>query len=191
MKIAISMEMTRKLRDTWHAALNHEWYDFLQGHTIVPLCCLDNNLDISGLDLVILAGGNDMHDICTWRDNHHQQRDDYENKLLNLCVAANVPAVGICRGSHFMNYTFGGAHKLMQNPYDDVQVTLPEFEVTCHHSIQINKLAPGFDILQQDANGVIELFVNKQTRMLGIGWHPERKVNVHTRSYILNLINTL
>lgn len=191
MKIGISMEMTRKLRDTWHAALNHEWYDFLQGHTIVPLCCHNQEIDLSGLDLVILAGGNDMYDIRTWRDNHYQLRDDYERKLLAACVAANVPAMGICRGAHFMNYAFGGTHKLMLNPYDNVKVALPDFEVTCHHTIQIDALAPGFDVLQQDSNSVIELFVNKQLRMLGVGWHPEREVNVHTRSYILNLIENL
>ena len=39
MKIGISMEMTRILRDTWHAALNHEWYDIFAGHEIVPLSC--------------------------------------------------------------------------------------------------------------------------------------------------------
>lgn len=191
MNIGISMEMTRKLRDTWHAALNYEWYDFLKGHKIIPLCCHDSNLNIDNLDLIILAGGNDMPDIKTWRDNHYPLRDYFENNLLNLCVEQNKPAVGICRGAHFMNYTFGGTHKLMADPYDNVKINLPEFEVTCHHTIQIDKLAPGFEIIQQDNKNIVELFVNKQKRMMGVGWHPERYVNKHTREYILNLIKTL
>lgn len=185
------MEMTRKLRDTWHAALNYEWYDFLKGHKIIPLCCHDTTCDINGLDLVILAGGNDMHDIKTWRDNHYQLRDDYERNLINECLHNDIPVVGICRGSHFMNYVCGGTHKLMNNPYDNVSVQLAPFTVTCHHSIQIDRLAWGFDTLLQDNNGVIELAVNRSYRMLGVGWHPEREVNRHTRDYILKLIEDL
>ena len=185
------MEMTRKLRDTWHAALNYEWYDFLKGHKIVPLCCHDAEYDVDGLDLVILAGGNDMHDIKTWRDNHYPLRDEYERNLMNACRQIDIPVVGICRGSHFMNYICGGTHKLMDVPYDNVAVELSPFAVTCHHSIQIDKLAPGFEPLLQDKNNVVELAVNRSYRMLGVGWHPEREVNKHTRSYIMGLIKTL
>jgi len=67
MKIGLSMEMTRKLRDTWHAAINHEWYDFLAEHDIVPLCCHGNVPQTDEFDLIILAGGNDMHGIKTDR----------------------------------------------------------------------------------------------------------------------------
>ena len=63
--------------------------------------------------------------------------------------------------------------------------------MVCHHSIQIATLAPGFEIVQQDNKGVVELAVNRSQRMLGVGWHPERAVNTHTRQYILDLINTL
>jgi gamma-glutamyl-gamma-aminobutyrate hydrolase PuuD len=79
----------------------------------------------------------------------------------------------------------------MERPYDNVKTQLPEFEVTCHHTICIDKLAPGFEILQQDSCGVIELAINQANKQLGIGWHPERAVNAHTRSYVLDLINKL
>ncbi len=48
-----------------------------------------------------------------------------------------------------------------------------------------------FEILQQDKNGVVELAVNKSSHVLGIGWHPEREVNIHTSQYILDLIKEL
>ena len=79
----------------------------------------------------------------------------------------------------------------MSQPYDNVKVQLPEFEVTCHHTIRIDQLAPGFEVLQQDSAGVQELVLHKANRQLGIGWHPERALNSHTRSYILNLIQHL
>lgn len=191
MKIGLSMEMTRKLRDTWHAAINYEWYDFLAGHDIVPLSCHGKVPQTDEFDLIILAGGNDMPGIKTWRDNHYPIRDHFEHSLIQQCLLTNTPVVGICRGSHFINHVMGGTHKLMDHPYDNVKVQLPQFEVTCHHTIQLDTLAPGFEVLQQDKNGVIELALNKSHRMLGIGWHPEREVNIHTRQYILDLIKDL
>ena len=191
MKIGLSMEMTRKLRDTWHAAINYEWYDFLVGHDIVPLSCHGNIPQTDEFDLIVLAGGNDMFGIKTWRDNHYPIRDHYEHSLIQQCLLTKTPVVGICRGAHFINYVMGGTYKLMNDPYDNVLVELPKFEVTCHHTIQNDILAPGFEVLQQDKNGIIELAVNKSQRMLGVGWHPEREVNRHTRQYILDLIKDL
>lgn len=191
MNIAISMEMTRKLRDTWHAALNHEWYDFLQGHDITPVCCHGGMPDPAAIDMMILAGGNDMPDIRTWRDNHYFARDDYERRLIDLCILRDVPVVGVCRGFHFMNWVRGGTHRLMADPYDDRVVQLDSFPVTCHHTIQIDRLAPGFVIMQKDAHEVIELAIDTTHRLLGIGWHPERAVNMHTRSYVLDLMRNL
>jgi putative glutamine amidotransferase len=191
MKIGISMEMTRKLRDTWHAAINYEWYDFLVGHDIVPLSCHGNMPQTDEFDLIMLAGGNDMPNIKTWRDNHYPIRDHYEHSLIQQCLLTKTPVVGICRGAHFINYVMGGTYKLMNDPYDNVLVELPKFEVTCHHTIQNDILAPGFEVLQQDKNGIVELAVNKSHRMLGVGWHPDREVNRHTRQHILDLIKDL
>ena len=191
MKIAISMEMTQVLRNTWHAAINHEWYEFLNGHEIVPVCCHGPMIDVAEFDLVILAGGNDMHDIVTWRNNHYPLRDQFETRIIKQCLISQVPLVGICRGQHFLNYVQGGTHVLMARPYDNIKVSLPQFEVTCHHTIQIDQLAPGFEVLQQDSAGIKELVIHKHNRQLGIGWHPERAVNAHTRSYILDLIKLL
>lgn len=191
MKIVISMEMTRLLRQTWHAAINHEWWEFLHGQDLVPVCCHGPWPDLQDIDLVILAGGNDMADICTWRDNHYSLRDQFEHDLIAHCIGSSTPVVGICRGFHFMNWTQGGTHKLMTDPYDSVSVKLSRFTVTCHHTIQIDNLAEGFEVLDQDSYGVIELAVDRSKRLMGIGWHPERAVNCHTRPAVLEMIATL
>ena len=191
MRVGLSMEMTRQLRDTWHAAINHEWYNMLDGHEIVPLSCHGMLPNTDEFDLIILAGGNDMPGITTWRNNHYPIRDEFEKNLVKQCWLTNTPVVGICRGAHFINWISGGTHTLMDYPYDNVKVQLPKFEVTCHHSIRIDTLAPTFEVLQKDNNGVVELALNKSQRMLGVGWHPEREVNSHTREYILQLIKEL
>lgn len=191
MKIGISMEMTRKLRDTWHAALNHEWYDFLSGHDIVPISCHGTVPQTDQFDLIILAGGNDMSDIKTWRDNNYPIRDAFERRLIEQAWLTKTPVMGICRGAHFINWVSGGTHRLMEAPYDNVAVNLSTMQVTCHHTICIDKLAPGFEILETDSNGIIELAVHRENRMLGVGWHPERLVNAHSRDYVLEIIDTL
>lgn len=191
MKIAVSMEMTRVLRDTWHAAINHEWYDFLKGHEIVPLCCHGSFPDVAEFDYVFLAGGNDMPDIVTWRNNHYAQRDQFERRLIAECAIAGIPVIGICRGQHFLNYVSGGTHRLMSTPYDNRRIELEPFSVTCHHTIEIDRVAPGFEVVLKDSAGVVELIINRNARQLGIGWHPERDVNAHTRRYLLDLINDL
>ena len=191
MKIGISMEMTRVLRDTWHAALNHEWYDLFAGHEIVPLSCHGQEPNTDEFDLIVLTGGNDTVKFQTWRNNVYPLRDEFERQLISQCLISRTPLIGICRGSHFLNLESGGTVRLMDQPYDNVLIQLPAFEVTCHHTICIDQLAPGFEVLQQDSTGIVELVIHKANRQLGIGWHPERAVNTHTRPYILDLINSL
>ena len=185
------MEMTRVLRDTWHAALNHEWYDLFAGHEIVPLSCHGQEPNTDEFDLIVLTGGNDTVKFNTWRNNVYPLRDEFEHRLIGQCLISRTPLIGICRGSHFLNLESGGTVRLMAEPYDNVRIQLPAFGVTCHHTICIDQLAPGFEVLQQDSAGVVELVIHKSNRQLGIGWHPERAVNAHTRSYILKLINSL
>lgn len=192
MKIGISLETTRVLRDTWHTAINHDWYDFLKGHTIVPLVSADPaTVNVSEFDLIILCGGNDMSDFVTWRDNNDPRRDQFEAQLIDQAIANNIPVVGICRGSHFINKHLGGTLRMLATPYDNVEVELYGLNVVCHHTIAIDQLAPGFEVLLQDKHGVIELAVNRDKRLLGIGWHPERPVNTHTRELLLTLIKAL
>ena len=187
MKIALSLEVTRVLRNTWHSAINHEWYEFLEGHEICPLVCYDE-YDVRDYDLVILCGGNDMPDIKTWRDNNYPQRDKFETNLIKNCIKNAVPLAGICRGSHFINHVLGGTHKLMNQPSDGVETNLKPFTVTCHHTITIDALAPRCHAVLTDDKGVIELYKHDVLPITGIGWHPERGVNKHTRQYVLDII---
>jgi putative glutamine amidotransferase len=190
MKISISLETTRTLRNTWHSAINHEWYEFLQGHEIHPLISRAP-ADLSGTDFLILCGGNDMAGMPTWRDNHDFVRDAFERDLLDQALSLGIPVMGICRGFHFINLHCGGTLKYLETPYDNVSVDLFELQVTCHHTIGIDQLAPGFECLLADSYGVIELARDSRRRFLGVGWHPERVVNAHTRARVLEIMESL
>jgi len=157
----------------------------------VPLSCHGNFPDVTEFDYVFLTGGNDLEDTVTWRNNQYPERDAFERRLIKECAGAGIPLVGVCRGQHLLNYVEGGTHKLMDTPYDHVPVDLELFTVMGHHSIQIDQLAPGFETLLEDKHQVKELIINREQRQLGIGWHPERPINAHTRKYIMDLINEL
>jgi len=190
MKIGISLEVTKQLRNTWHSAINHEWYEFLKGHTIYPLVCY-GSYDVREYDLIILCGGNDMAGMPTWRDNNSPDRDSFEQLLLSDAIENKVPVVGICRGFHFMNKTLGGTLRYLDEPYDNVPVILGELTVQCHHTIAVDKLAPGFESLLQDCRNVIELASDTSRKLLGVGWHPERMINFHTRDIVLSIIEKM
>jgi putative glutamine amidotransferase len=190
MKIAISMETTQVLRQTWHSALNHEWYEFLDQHELIPLSSR-GKYSIEDYDAVILCGGNDMENMPTWRNNHDPVRDQYEKSLLADAIQKKLPIMGICRGFHFLNWSQGGTLRYLDTPYDNVKVELPTLTVTCHHTIAVDKLAPGFECVMADKHGVVELAHDSKNRILGVGWHPERAVNQHTRSLILEMFSQL
>jgi gamma-glutamyl-gamma-aminobutyrate hydrolase PuuD len=174
MKIGISMEMTRKLRNTWHSALNHEWYDFMSGHDIVPISCHGVVPQTDEFDLIILAGGNDMIDIKTWRDNHYPLRDVFERRLIEQAMLTKTPVMGICRGAHFINWVLGGTHRLMTTPYDNVVVNLSAMQVTCHHTICIDKLASGFEILETDTITSYYTYEEKFYEFSLVDFNPEQ-----------------
>lgn len=184
------METTQLIRKTWHSAINHEWYDFLKGHTLIPLCS-QGTFTTNDYDAVIFCGGNDMAGMPTWRDNHDSTRDQFEQQLLASAIEAKLPIMGVCRGFHFLNWALGGSLRYLNAPYDNVSVDLGNLSVTCHHTIAIDSLANGFECLLADRQGVIELAQNKELRILGVGWHPEREVNCHTRETILQLFDQL
>jgi putative glutamine amidotransferase len=126
-----------------------------------------------------------MEGMPTWRNNYDSVRDQFEHSLLQDAIAARLPILGICRGFHFLNWARGGTLRYLDTPYDNVQVHLPNLTVTCHHTIAIDALAPGFQCLLKDQHNVVELACDTANRILGIGWHPERAANQHTRSMIL------
>lgn len=184
------METTQLIRKTWHSAINHEWYDFLNGHTLIPVCSR-GDYTIDDYDAVVFCGGNDMAGMPTWRNNHDPGRDQFEQRLLESALAARLPIMGVCRGFHFLNWALGGTLRYLDTPYDNVAVDLDKLSVTCHHTIGIDRLAADFECLLADCHGVIELAQNQKQRILGVGWHPEREVNRHSRPMILELFNQL
>ncbi len=70
---------------------------------------------IEEIDGLVLAGGSDMSPLNygetplrpEWEGDYH--RDIYEMELVRLCLAADKPVLGVCRGAQLLNVTLGGS----------------------------------------------------------------------------------
>lgn len=69
---------------------------------------------LSGLDGVLLAGGNDVspdrygHEPINALGEVNPLRDDFEGRLVRMAAQMNMPVLGICRGIQSMNVALGG-----------------------------------------------------------------------------------
>ena len=150
-------------QDRAYDSLEHSWYKFLQGHTLV---FIPNRLPISipDLDALIITGGDD-----------HPIRNQVEHKLIDIMSARDVPVIGICHGCQLLTQRLGGS----VTPVDDHQDTYHEIIyqgqphlVNSYHRLRIETVPPGATVLARDPDGYPEAWILGKTA--GIMWHPER-----------------
>jgi len=78
---------------------------------------------IGNADLLIFTGGEDVSPNL-YGDTRHRatgnnpRRDTMEKEYFDLCVARQIPMVGICRGGQFLNVMSGG--RMYQHVYKHV-----------------------------------------------------------------------
>jgi len=68
---------------------------------------------LSGIDGLILQGGNDIEPNLYNQQNYHSRgitlfRDVFEYSLIKIAVEQKIPIFGICRGMQLINIIFGG-----------------------------------------------------------------------------------
>lgn len=128
-------------------------------------------------------------------------RDSLEGELLRLCIGADVPVFGICRGIQFINAALGGtlwqdlpsqrptriAH-CMKPPYDRIAHTVSfvpdgplhrllgvkEAGVNSYHHQAVQKTAPGLEPMAWSEDGLCEgLYRSESSFLWAVQWHPE------------------
>jgi len=143
------------------------------------------NFDIDGL---ILNTGNN---VCPSRyenseilNDSYSERDITEEALLDYSIKRKIPILGLCRGFQFINVYFGGSikhaivnhvnvdHQLISNQYN-----LNNKTIKCYHNQGIKKenLGKSLEIVAMSRDGYVEAFENKNLKVLGLQWHPERE----------------
>jgi putative glutamine amidotransferase len=125
------------------------------------------------------------------------ERDKIELALLKAALPAQLPVLGICRGSQMLNVALGGTlHTDIYEVYvqaPKMRTVLPRKRVSietgsrldrilrCNpcqvnalHHQSVDRLGQGLIIAARDENGIVQA-VESETApfLLGVQWHPE------------------
>src|ERR1035437_5134585 len=93
----------------------HMIEDFFKGKPDYLLGCDEENIkdSVSKASALILAGGNDVHYMTYGQSypagchmkNFDLKRDKKEIKLIKMCIAQQIPILGLCRGFQLLCIT--------------------------------------------------------------------------------------
>jgi gamma-glutamyl-gamma-aminobutyrate hydrolase PuuD len=165
-------------RDRAYDSLEHSWYEFLQGHTLIPI---PNRLpvDIPDIDMLIITGGDD-----------HLVRNQVEHELVDIMLTRNVPVIGICHGCQLLTTKLGGTvvpvHDHMDTYHEVLYQGQPHL-VNSYHTLRIERSPPGAAVLARDPEGNAEAWIHGKTA--GIMWHPERMTQPWVPTEIQQLLS--
>jgi len=163
---------------------------------------------VARLDGLVVSGGADVDPrrydaephprTAGWRED----RDAWENALLDAATAVGLPVLGVCRGMQVMAVNGGGAldqhtpdlvgherHSPGGDAYGEVEVrTTPgsrvaglvgdRLAVNCHHHQSVRD-HPGFVATARAADGTLEAMELPGDRFcVAVQWHPETAADV-------------
>ncbi len=125
------------------------------------------------------------------------ERDKMELNLLKAALPAQLPILGICRGSQMINVALGGTlHTDIYEVYvqaPKMRTVLPRKRVSieagsrlneilrCNpclvnalHHQSVDRLGQGLKVAALDESGIVQAIENDSVRfLLGVQWHPE------------------
>ncbi len=140
---------------------------------------IENYIDSWGLNSFIISGGNDLGEF--------EAREETESRLIELCLARNLPLLGICRGFQLICRHFNARLERAatgEHPVQTHQVvcTNAPFGITHPLPAEVNsyhdwlvKSAGDLKPFAKDLQGNIEgVYDREEASILGLGWHPER-----------------
>ena len=195
--------------DTEFALLHNVYVDAMAraGGIPVLLPAQEHGADevIARLDALVLSGGSDIApERYDRRPSPHTKvvrpwRDEWELRLLERALAADLPVLGVCRGTQLLNVALGGTlnqhipdtvghqrHCPAPGEFGEIRVTLrpgsvlagllgPQTTVACYHHQAIDQVAPGLEVAGMSDDGTVEAVELPGRRfVLGVQWHPEQ-----------------
>jgi putative glutamine amidotransferase len=160
-------------------------------------------LVVGRIDGLVVSGGADVDPERYGEEPHprttswREDRDAWESALLRAADAAELPALGVCRGMQLMAVAAGGSlvqhtpdlvgheeHSPGGDVFGTIEVTTADqsqlrtlvgerVEVGCHHH-QTVATHPGFEASAWAADGSLEAMERPGPRFcLAVQWHPE------------------
>jgi gamma-glutamyl-gamma-aminobutyrate hydrolase PuuD len=190
--------------------LDQNWTVLLETMGFTPIAIPNRLQDpvayIEALDVdgVILSGGNNIerllgmgyHDVS----DVHRCRDVTEGKLIDHCIARNIPLLGVCRGLQMIVAHFGGklhpidghvrqTHSVNFTDANRLEVK-GSFKVNSFHDfgVSIPDLPSELECSALDDNNTVEALSHAKKNLHGIMWHPEREPNMDINNQIFTKI---
>lgn len=178
-------------RNETRDALDQRWCALLSDLGALALPLPNRTVDVAGwcrelaIDAAILTGGNDLVGSPGAR-TAAPERDALETALLEHCLGASVPVLGVCRGMEMINCWRGGrlagveGHVARRHALTLLSPDLPwpePAEVNSYHDVAIplDGLGEGVEPLALAVDGTVEAMRLTGARCHGIMWHPERE----------------
>lgn len=170
---------------------------------------------LSICDGLLMTGGVDVNprlygeEPCAECGQIQDIRDELEYRLLDQALEADMPVLGICRGSQILNVFLGGTlyqDLATQRPGCLNHAMMPPYEAPCHrvllekgeplhnllqvdelpvnsiHHQAVKRVAPTLIPLARSMDGIIEgVWMPGKRFVWGVQWHPEWFWNVDER----------
>jgi len=160
---------------------------------------MDGLILSGGGDIYSPLFGEELHPTV---ESYDLERDRYEIALVKRAAERQIPILGICRGCQMINIAFGGTliqdipsqipesavnhnqeeareiatHSVKITPESQLYqiVHTEQIMVNSFHHQAIKNAAPGFAVVAQAEDGVIEAIESTEGKaILGVQWHPE------------------
>ena len=133
---------------------------------------------------VILTGGEDV--------GTSPLRDETERHVLDYCTERRMPVLGVCRGHQMIQVYCGGSlqnvptarhvgnnHSVFACHDRSRAVMGPgPLEVNSYHrqGVYLERLGRGLHPWLVSSDGLVEGFFHSEMNLLGVQWHPERRL---------------
>ncbi len=167
-----------------------KWFEFLKRIGATPILYpigveVDNYLRDMSIDGILLTGGNDLSSLSSCKLS--AIRDEAELSLIRYAINANIPLLGVCRGTQLIADFFGSSfekkkghvattHCLRHNASSKYYHFLKNIDVVnSYHNFVIEDLADPLRAISFTESGDIEAFEHIARPILGVMWHPERR----------------
>ncbi|MBV6502978.1 MAG: putative glutamine amidotransferase [Fimbriimonadales bacterium] len=171
------------------------------GDPVLLMPGVTNDAVLETLDGWLIPGGNDLSPSSYGEQPHpevcvlHPRRESFEWQVLRKFQDSNLPILGICFGSQFLNVAHGGTlhthlpdvigHNEHRSGFEEIDLIessrlfslgLPiRFTGSTSHHQAVKDVAPGWKIAALAKDGVIEAVEEDSNRFrFGVQWHPER-----------------